>query len=92
MSKILGYAIALIGLAIIVFSLNIPAFKISLPASIKPVYITIGGLAIVIAGVIPLFGNSAKTGSVKQATEEVPIYEGEGKKKKIVGYKREAKK
>jgi hypothetical protein len=38
---------------------------------------------------IVLGGGSSKGGKVKHVSEEVPIYKGEGKKRRIVGYKAE---
>jgi hypothetical protein len=86
MSKILGYVIALIGLVIMLLS-----FKLSLVpflASVKPLYVTFAGIAVIIIGIAISVWNTSSSARVKQAAEEVPIYEGDGKNKKIVGYKR----
>ena len=88
MGKILGYLIALVGLVILglsFFASNIPAVSL-----ISPTYIMIGGVIVIIIGIALTLGGSSGSGSrkVRQSEEEVPIYEGEGKKKKIVGYKR----
>jgi hypothetical protein len=55
--------------------------------TIKPGIITAVGVAAIIVGVvIALSDKSIKRG--KQVHEEVPIYEGTGKNRKIVGYQR----
>ena len=78
MSKLIGYIIALIGIIILALTmLNI----ISIPG-IKQPYIMVAGVAIVIIGVFLSLGKS------ERQLKEVPIYEGEGKKRKIVAYKR----
>jgi sulfite exporter TauE/SafE len=79
MNKIIAYIIALVGLAVIILSLN--SAKLNLPSSIKPAYIMIAGIILVIFGVV-LVMNKGKS---KQASEEVPIYSG----KKIVGYRKQ---
>jgi len=84
--KISAYALALLGLAGIIVSSGklketIPVIK-TLPTSA----ILIVGVALVGVGIVILKigGNS----STKQH-KEVPIYEGRGKKRRIVGYQRE---
>ncbi|MBU3912769.1 MAG: hypothetical protein KKE50_01610 [Nanoarchaeota archaeon] len=84
MNKIIGYAIAAVGL----FVLALPFIKvIPIPEQIKPAYTMIGGIAIIIAGIALTLG--PKTSKVEK---EVPIYEGEGKHRKVVGYQRMSKK
>lgn len=92
MVKILGYLIALLGLGIVILSFNIKRLNIALPTSLKTSYIMIAGLAIVIIGVAFTLKKKSSNSKITQATEEVPIYEGEGKQRKIVGYKKEGKK
>lgn len=83
MSKLIGYVIALIGLAIIALSF---LKVIPIPSAIPQQAVLIAGLILIIIGVFLTLGKSSS--KIAHASEEVPIYEGEGKKKKIVGYKR----
>jgi predicted membrane channel-forming protein YqfA (hemolysin III family) len=87
MAKIIGYILAILGLAIIALS-----SKIQTLAPIKLSYIILAGIALIVGGIAFLLDFSSSSSKVKQALEEVPIYEGEGKNRKIVGYKKEAKK
>ena len=82
MAKLIGYILALIGLAVILLSFNISRFP-SL-VSFNKTYIMIAGVILVILGVVFTIGK----GKIKQSSEEVPIYEGTGKKRKIVGYRK----
>jgi len=86
-NKIISYIIAVIGLAIIVLSLNLTRINLSIPPQIKPAYIMIVGIVVFILGIV-LSLNESKGGKIKQAEEEVPIYHGEGKLRKIVGYRK----
>lgn len=82
MTKFLGYIISLIGLVV----LSLPFIIPSLLGSIPKYYIIIAGIIIIFFGLFGLGGK--KKGKTKQASEEVPIYQGEGKHKRIVGYKK----
>jgi hypothetical protein len=85
-NKIAGYISSGIGLLGIVLSsgkINIPGLSI-----IPPKYLILGSVALVALGVVLLMGES-RGGKIKQKTVEVPIYEGVGKKRKIVGYQKE---
>ena len=88
MAKLIGYIIALIGL--IVLGLSFFTKKISFIAPIDPKFFMIGGVIIIIIGIALSLGEG-KT-KVHQSSVEVPIYEGTGKNRKIVGYRRESKK
>lgn len=87
MNKFIGYIIALIGLALIGLS---PAIaKIPGLSSIPGKYLIIGGIVIIIIGIALTLQKHSS--NVKQAAEEVPIYSGEGKNRKIVGYRKAEK-
>jgi len=90
MSKILGMILALAGLAVVVFYSTIS--KVPFLSTLKPAFILIFGLALVILGIVFIFQGGSSSGSnPKQAAEEVPIYEGEGKKRRIVAYRKAGK-
>ena len=82
MAKIVGYILALIGVAVIILSSKISTAY----PSLKSWYVIAGGVVLAIVGIAFLMqkGSSRK---VKHAEEEVPIYQGEGKKRRIVGYR-----
>lgn len=83
MKKLVGYAIAVAGLAVIavaVSPIQLPLLK-QFSSSVLNV---IGGAAVVVGVILAKRGHSKH----QQVSEEVPIYEGEGKDRKIVGYRR----
>jgi len=88
--KILGYILSALGLATIAFSKVIISKLPFLAAMAKgELYTIIGGFVLIAAGVaFILSGSSSSSSNVKQASQEVPIYEGEGRKRKIIGYQR----
>lgn len=81
--KTLSYIIAAIG--IIVIALSYPVIRNSVGLSftgIKDIYIMLAGLIIAIIGIFLAYKKQTPQMS------EVPIYEGEGKNRKIVAYRR----
>jgi hypothetical protein len=89
--KILGYILSLAGLAAIVLSKPLLVLAQKISPSIKLAYVIVAGVALVAAGVVFLMDRSGSN-EVRLAAEEVPIYQGEGKNKRIVGYKKASKK
>lgn len=87
-NKIIGYILSVLGLIAVASSSTTALSKISkvLPfmASIKPLYLIIAGAVLLIGGVLLIMSKEG----VKHAAEEVPIYEGVGRKRKIVGYRK----
>ncbi len=85
--KTLGYILAAIGL--LGLGLVSPIGKKILPSveNLPQQSIIVGSLCFVILGVliVSIFGDKGK--KEKQAEKEVPIYKGEGKHRRIVGYK-----
>jgi hypothetical protein len=87
MKRMVGYSIAVVGLAVMALGLNIINWETPLLEGLSSNIIMIIGIAVVIVGVVI----SLKSGGGRantQASEEVPIYEGTGKKRKIVGYRK----
>lgn len=85
-NKTSGYILGVAG--ILVFILSYPAIRttlgINFPQTIPDIYLTLLGVVLLIAGAYLAF----KTTDGKHQ-KEIPIYEGRGKKRKIVGYQRE---
>ncbi len=87
MNKILGYIVAIIGLIILLTS-QFPQFKTALKplkpltqiAQIPDLYLTIGGVIIILIGVFLIIKDSTK----KSKISELPIYKG----KDLIGFRR----
>ncbi len=87
-NKSLGYTISAIGIIIMIISYPVIRKPIGIASlGLSDSIVMIIGLAIVLIGIILAFSKS----SGKQE-EEVPIFEGEGKNRRVVGYKRMNKK
>ena len=83
-NKIIGYVLSGIGLVFLVISSKKGQELLPLPFSEK-IILSIGALFI-IAGILLMSGFG-----IKKKKREVPIYEGKGKKRKVVGYQVEKK-
>jgi len=87
MKREIGYIISIAGLVVMALSFGLFQLDWAILDTIDPLIITGIGIAGIIAGVvISLTDKGIKRG--KQVHEEVPIYEGTGKNRKIVGYQR----
>ena len=87
MKKEIGYVVSFVGLLIMALSFGLFKLDWAILDTVKPGIITgVGVVGIVVGVVISLMDKGIKRG--RQVHDEVPIYEGEGKKRKIVGYQR----
>jgi len=85
-----GYVLSGVGIFIMMVGVGNITLGIGILKTIGETYIIGAGVLLVVVGVIISLKGNGKTshGKTGQASSEVPIYEGEGKKRKIVGYQR----
>lgn len=85
MNKVVGYVFAVVGLVAIVMGSGFFG-EVDL-IGITSLQISIVGVVLVVIGVaLSLVGGRGRS---RQKSEEVPIYEGVGKKRRIVGYRKD---
>jgi hypothetical protein len=90
MKRLIGYLVAIVGIAVMAMGFNVFSLKIAFLEGIASNYIAGAGIVLIIAGVaIALMSGGSGSGNVSQSKEEVPIYEGTGKRRKIVGYRKD---
>lgn len=91
MKKVVGYAISIAGIVVMMFGFGMINFESKFLSGFgSNIIIGVGIGAIVVGVVISL--NSADSGKRKKGRsglDEVPIYEGVGKKRRIVGYRKD---
>ena len=89
MKKIFGYFLA--GLGLIGLALNSTVGRKAVPfvENIENSYLLITSLVLFVAGIVIMIVMGKGSNRIRQVEKEVPIYQGEGKKRKIVGYKAE---
>ncbi|MCK5449985.1 hypothetical protein KAI32_03910 [Candidatus Pacearchaeota archaeon] len=88
MKKMIGYIISVAGIAVMALGFGMIDLKLKFLEGIAGNYVSGIGIIAVIVGVVISLKMDSK-GNNKQVAEEVPIYEGVGKKRKIVGYRKD---
>lgn len=83
-----GYIAALIGLIGLGLNSTTGRKYVGFIELIPANYFLIGSLVFIVLGVVIMIvmGKGGGSKKIKQVEKEVPIYRGEGKKRKIVGY------
>ncbi|MEA3248202.1 MAG: hypothetical protein U9Q73_00690 [Nanoarchaeota archaeon] len=88
MKKVIGYAISVAGIAVMALGFGMIDLKLEFLDGVAGNYIAgVGIIGVIVGVIISLKMDGGKKN--KQVTEEVPIYEGVGKKRKIVGYRKD---
>jgi len=89
MNKVIVYIISIVGLGLMVVGFGM--LKLSFLEGIDSNYISIAGVVLVAIGVfLSLKGEGGRRGrKVASGEDEVPIYEGTGKKRRVVGYRKD---
>ena len=92
MKKLFGYLLAMIGFIGMFLSSAAGQKMVPFTSKFPKLYILVPSLILVGLGIIILIAtgrSGGRWGKAKQSYKEVPIYKGEGKKRRIVGYKAE---
>ena len=87
MKAVFGYLSAGIGLLGLAINSVAGREMVGFLDNISSEYILIPAAILIVLGVAIMVMNSKSGKRIKHITEEVPIYRGEGKKRKIVGYR-----
>ena len=86
MKRVVGYVIAVVGL--VVMALGFGFFGEIDLFGVGSLYVSVGGVVLVVVGaLIVLMDRGGR--KVSKGKDEVPIYEGVGKKRRIVGYRKD---
>lgn len=86
-SKLVGYLFAFLGLVSLVLSFEGVRKSAGINISFPLLNTILIGAAFILLAIGIIFVYQTGSSSGKKQAEEVPIYEGEGKNRRIVGYK-----
>lgn len=91
MKKLVGYIVSIIGILVMALGFGMISLDLEILETISPNYIVGAGIAGIIVGVVISLTDSEKPSRKKgkSGVDEVPIYEGVGKKRKVVGYRKD---
>jgi len=89
MNRVVGYVVAIVG--IVVIALGSEFFGEVDLLGFDSLYVSIAGAALVVIGVVLslMDGTGRRRQDNSKGRTEVPIYEGVGKKRRIVGYRKD---
>ena len=86
--KVIGYVAAVVGLVVIALGSGFFG-EIDL-LGFDSLYVSIAGAVLVVIGVVlSLAGGTGRRVSKDKGKDEIPIYEGVGNKRRIVGYRKD---
>lgn len=90
MKKVIGYAVSIAGLVVMTIGFGMVDLSWKILETIKPNYISGAGIIAIIVGVVISLQSKEKSRrKIDKGEKEVPIYEGVGKNRKIVGYRKD---
>jgi len=87
MKAVIGYLLAGVGLVGLALNSSVARENVSFLSGVSSEYILLPAVVCLVLGLFVMVMNSKGGKRIKNAGHEVPIYEGEGKKRKIVGYR-----
>jgi len=88
MKKGVGYVISILGIGIMAIGFGMVPLKLDILNIIPAKYIGGVGLVLVGVGVLVALMDKGRSRKIGSGRDEVPIYEGVGKKRRIVGYRK----
>ena len=86
MKKVVGYVVSVVGIAVMVAGFGMVDLGWTILKKVDSNFVAGIGIVLIIAGVF--ISLRAGKSRAKSEDDEVPIYEGVGKKRKIVGYRK----
>lgn len=89
MKKVVGYIVSVVGIFGMVLGFGMINLKVKFLEGVAGNYIAGIGIVMIVVGIVISLNAGKGSEKSKQAKEEVPIYEGVGKKRKIVGYRKD---
>jgi hypothetical protein len=88
MKKMVGYALSIAGVLVMALGFGMLPFKVAILEGVAGNIIAGAGIGLVVVGVLFSMNKGGGSKKGKGGHDEVPIYEGVGKKRKVVGYRK----
>ena len=87
MKAVIGYLFAGVGLLGLALNSTIGREQLKFLENISSEYVLVPAVVCLVLGLFVMVMSSKGGRKIKHVGEEVPIYQGEGKKRRIVGYR-----
>ncbi|NPE26879.1 hypothetical protein HNV12_02660 [Methanococcoides sp. SA1] len=89
MKKVIGYGVSIAGIVLMVVGFEIVELELAILKGALGQYVSWIGIVMIVVGVVmALDKKGVGKKKVKGGEDEIPIYEGVGKKRKVVGYRK----
>ena len=88
MNKVIGYVVSGAGILIMALGFEMLPVKVKILESVAGNIIAGAGIGLVVVGVLLSMNKGGEKKKGKGGHDEVPIYEGVGKKRRVVGYRK----
>ncbi|HDL02307.1 MAG TPA: hypothetical protein ENH20_00560 [Candidatus Pacearchaeota archaeon] len=89
MKKIVGYIVSIFGIIIMAVGLGVIPVGVDFLSGVGGNYLVWIGIVGIVVGVVMSLKSGAVRKGVSGGESEVPIYEGVGKARKVVGYRKD---
>lgn len=89
MKKIVGYVVSVLGIVLMVVGFEIVELDLGILKGMLGQYVSWVGVGAVVVGVVLSLNKKGGKKKVASGDDEVPIYVGTGKKRKVVGYRKD---
>ena len=86
-SKVIGDVVSVFGIFLMVVGFGIIPFEIGFLKGVSGNIVAYGGVGLIIVGVVMSLNKEGRSRGKRGGKNEVPIYEGVGKKRRVVGYR-----
>ena len=88
MNKVIGYVVSGAGILIMALGFEMLPVKVKILESVAGNIIAGAGIGLVVVGVLLSMNKGGEKKKGKGGHDEVPIYEGVGKRRRVVGYRK----
>lgn len=88
MKKVVGYSVSGAGILIMALGFGMLPVKVKILESVAGNIVAGAGIGLVVVGVLLSMNKGEGKKKGKGGHDEVPIYEGVGKKRRVVGYRK----
>jgi hypothetical protein len=89
MKKEVGYAVAILGLVVMAIGFGMIPVKLAFLEGVAGDYIAGAGGILIVVGIVLSINKGGGRKKPKSGEDEIPIFKGVGKNRKVVGYRRD---
>ena len=89
MNKVVGYVVSIVGIVLMAVGFEVFDLGLDFLEGLTGSYVAGFGIVLIVVGVMISLKSGGSRRKVDKGKTEVPIYEGTGKNRKVVGYRKD---